>query len=68
MQHKRERVRNGTIPFLIRRKKKHTSEGKLNEEPEHMKLKNYFEHLIARLSIPCHLSNQNAKFHSRAYK
>jgi len=48
MQHKRERVRNGTILFLICRKKNtHTSEGKLNEEPEHMKLRNYFEHLIA---------------------
>jgi hypothetical protein len=33
--------------------KKKKSEGKLNEEPEHMKLKNYFEHMIAHLSIPC---------------
>jgi len=49
-------------------KKKHTLKGKLNEEPEHMKLKNYFEHLIAHLSIPRHLSNQNAKFHSCTYK
>ena len=60
MQQKCEIIRNGTIPFLLCTKKKHThthtSEGKLNEEPEHMKLKNYFEHQIAHLSIPCQLA------------
>lgn len=61
--------------FSNMQKKKHTSEGKLNEELEHMKLKNYFEHQIAHLSIPCqlayrqcYLSTPNAKFHSRTYK
>ena len=51
------------------------TEGKLNEEPEHMKLKDYSEHQIAHLSIPrelahreCHLSTSNAKFHSHTRK
>jgi hypothetical protein len=61
--------------FSKMQKKIKTTEGKLNAEPEHVKLKNYFEHQIAHLSIPCqlshrqcHLSTPNAKFHSHIYK
>jgi hypothetical protein len=58
-----------------KKKKKNITEGKLNEVPEHIKLKNYFEHQVAHLSIPCqlahrqcHFSTPNAKFLSRTYK